>query len=501
MGPDLTEGVRFDSLVEGAPLLGQVGEDPAILVRRGQEVFAIGATCTHYGGPLSEGLVVGETIRCPWHHACFDLRTGEAEGAPALSPVACYSVERAGGLVKVTGKRETQPSAAPPQAPSAVVIVGAGAAGAACVETLRRKGYKGPVTMIGAEEPGPVNRPNLSKDYLAGNAPEEWIPLRTPDYYQSIGVALIVNNPASRMDTAARTVTLRDGRSVSYGALLLATGSEARSLPIEGAGLPHVYRLRTLADSRAIIAAAERAKRCVVIGASFIGLEAAASLRHRGLEVAVVGPESIPLARIMGPEVGRFIQGLHEANGVRFYLEETPAAIRENRVELKSGQSMEAEMVVLGVGVRPRTELAEAAGLQVDNGIAVDERLRTSAPDVYAAGDVANHRGSRIEHWAVAERQGQAVARAMLGLGGPYRDVPFFWSQHYDVTISYVGHAPSWDSLQVLGDLDKRDAAVVYRAAGRVLAVATVGRDRTSLAVEAALENNDTRALEAALAE
>ena len=489
-GPDLKAGVYFDSLAENSPLLGHVDNEAVVLVRRGQQVFAIGATCTHYSGPLAEGLVVGDTIRCPWHHARFDLRTGEAIGAPALSPVSCYTVQRDGKKVKAGKKCEPASRPQLTRTPASVVIIGAGAAGAACADMLRAQGYEGPITLAGDEEPGPVDRPNLSKDYLAGNAPEEWIPLRTREYYQSIHVELLANDPADRVDTAKRTATLRSGRVLNYGALLLATGAEPRSLKIEGVDLPHVFKLRTLADSKAIIARAARAKQAVIIGASFIGLEVAASLRQRGLDVTVVGQEKIPLERVLGPELGEFVRRLHEQKGVQFHLGDSPRIIRNDRVELASGPSIEAGLVVLGVGVTPRTTLAEKAGLTVDNGIVVDENLRASAPDVYAAGDVARYPDPisgervRIEHWVLAERQGQAVARTMLGIGGPFREAPFFWSQHYDVAINCVGHAPRWDAIELDGDPDSRNATATYRSKGRTLAVATIGRDRASLAAE-----------------
>jgi apoptosis-inducing factor 3 len=504
-GPDLKAGVDLESLVENSPLLGHFDGEAVILVRQRENIFAIGATCTHYSGPLAEGLVVGETIRCPWHHARYSLRTGEAEGAPALNPVSCFMVQREGGKVRVDRKRDANFEVVCPQNPEAIAIIGAGAAGAACADMLRRKGYRGPITLVGDEEPGPVDRPNLSKDYLAGKAPEDWIPLRTRDYYESGHVELVVTDPAVRVDPVTHETTLRSGRILRYGTLLLATGAAPQSLPIEGAGLPHVHRLRTLADSRAIVENSQRAKRCVVIGASFIGLEVAASLRDRGLEVVVVGKQVLPLERVLGREFGQFIKDLHEQHGVRFLLGATPEVIREDRVELSNGQSIEAEMVVLGVGVLPRTKLAQDAGLTVDNGIVVDDILRTSAPDIYAAGDVARYpdaisgEPARIEHWVLAERQGQAVARAMLGIGHPFRDVPFFWSQHYDATISYVGHASTWDGLEIRGDLAGRDACAIYRQNKRVIAVATMGRDRLSLAVESALERMDMGALEVIL--
>jgi apoptosis-inducing factor 3 len=504
-GPDLKAGTKFSELTDNAPLLGHFDGEPAVLVRLGDQVFATGAVCTHYGGPLADGLVVGETIRCPWHHARFDLRTGEAIAAPALNPVSCFTVHRQGDLVRITGKQAPDFRVSCPLNPSSVVIVGAGASGAACADMLRAKGYGGPVTLAGDEEPGPVDRPNLSKDFLAGTATEDWIPLRTREYYESIQVDLVTGDPAIGISPSDRTVSLRSGRVLPYGALLLATGAEPRSLSIAGADLPHVCRLRTLADSKAIITRAQQARSCAVIGSGFIGMEVAASLRHRDIPVSIIGQESVPLAKVLGPELGRFIQTLHEQHGVHFFLNASPRAIRANRVELGDGVFVDAELVIMGVGVSPRTSLAEAAGLRVDNGMVVSEMLGTSAPDVFAAGDVARYpepvscEPARIEHWVVAERQGQAVARSMLGIGGAYREAPFFWSQHYDVQISYVGHAPSWDECEIRGNLEKHDACAIYRRNGKTLAVATVGRDRLSLKVEAAFEQGDAAAVEAIL--
>jgi NADPH-dependent 2,4-dienoyl-CoA reductase/sulfur reductase-like enzyme/nitrite reductase/ring-hydroxylating ferredoxin subunit len=504
-GPDFKAGVPLAALAQNEPLLGHYDGEPAILVLQGDQIFATGAVCTHYSGPLDQGLVVGQTIRCPWHHARFDLNTGEAVGAPALNPVSCFTVARQGDLVHITGKQTPDFRIACPLNPSSVVIIGAGAAGAACADMLRAKGYAGSVTLAGDEEPGPVDRPNLSKDFLAGTATEDWIPLRTRDYYDSIKVDLLTEDPAVRISPADRQVSLRSGRVLTYGALLLATGAEPRSLAIEGAELPHVYRLRTLADSKAIIEQAKTARSCMVIGSGFIGLEVAASLRHRGLAVSVIGQEAVPLAKVLGPELGRFIQTLHEQHGVRFYLSATPRAIRKDRVEMGDGIFVEADLVIMGVGVSPRTVLAEQAGLKVDTGVVVSDSLRTSAADIFAAGDVARYpepvsgETARIEHWVVAERQGQAVARSMLGIGGIYREAPFFWSQHYDVTISYVGHASSWESCEIRGDLTKHDACAIYRRKGKPIAVATIGRDRLSLRVEAAFEQGEGAAVEALL--
>ena len=498
-GPDLAAGVELDQLAEHTPLLGHARGEAVMLVRRGPTVHAVGATCTHYSGPLAEGLVVGETVRCPWHHACFDLRTGEALGS-ALEPIPCYEVVRRGTRVAVGGRRARTP-APPPQSPANIVIVGAGAAGAAAAEKLRRLGYSGEITLVAHELPGPVDRPNLSKDFLAGAAPMEWVTLRDDAFYQGMKIEL-VRDEAVELDTQGKSVTLRGGRKLAYGKLLLAPGSEPSRLPIAGANLPHVKTLRTLADSQAIIDAAAKARRVVVIGSSFIGLEVAASLRARKLEVDVVSRDRVPLAHVMGEQVGRYVQQLHEEQGVRFHLAAELRAIHEHELELASGR-LPADLVVMGVGVKPRTGLAQRAGLEVDNGVVVDSHLRASAPDVWAAGDVARYpevrlgTRVRVEHWQAAERQGQAVAHDMLGLGGPFNDVPFFWSQHYDVTLSYVGHAGGDAESEVHGNLEQRDATVIYRSAGKVAAVLTLGRDKQSLEFESALERRDEAALDA----
>jgi apoptosis-inducing factor 3 len=495
-GPDLAAGVPISSIPDGGMLAGRVGEDAVLLVRRGDEVLAIGATCTHYGGPLAEGIVVGDTVRCPWHHACFRLRDGENVRPPALSPVASWEILRDGDAVRVGAKRpEPAPAKTRPAgAPDSVVIVGAGPAGLVAALTLRREGYDGPVTWVGAEATPPVDRPNLSKDYLAGKAPEDWIPLRPAETYRELRIEPATGVEAVALDPKARRVTLSDGRAIPYGALLLATGAEPVRLDVPGASLPHVHTLRTLADSRAIVAAAAKSKRAVVVGSSFIGLEVAASLRERGVEVHVASRDARPLERIMGREVGDFVRGIHESHGVVFHLETTAASIDARSVTLENGERLEADLVVVGIGVRPRTELAERAGLRVDRGVVVDELLQTSAQGVFAAGDIARYPDPRtgalvrIEHFVHAERQGRTAARNMLGRREPFRIPPFFWSQHYDAVLNYVGHAEKWDEITVDGSLAKRDATVTYVAGGKDLAVLTVGRDKANLEAEASWE-------------
>ncbi len=498
-GPDFERGVPLAELPEGKPVVGHAHGEGVVVVRRGEELFAVGAACTHYGGPLAEGIVSGDTIRCPWHHACFSLRTGEALTPPALNPVPCHRVEKRDGKVFLTGKA-TAPAVKAASGPKSVVIVGGGPAGQAAAEMLRRRGHVGAITMVSADASPPVDRPNLSKDYLAGNAPEEWIPLRPPEFFEEQKIDLRLGTRVTKLDPKARRVTLDRGGDLSFDALLLATGADPVRLSVPGAELPHVGTLRSLADSRALIARAKDAKRAVVLGASFIGLEAAASLRARGLEVDVVAPEAVPLERVMGPELGAFVRALHEEHGVRFHLGQTAKSIDAKKVTLSNGEVLAADMVVVGIGVRPNLELAEKAGLSIDRGVVVNAHLETSAQGIWAAGDIARwpdpHTGSaiRVEHWVVAERHGQIAARNMLGEKVPCDFPPFFWSQHYDVTLSYVGHAERWDRIDIAGSLAKRDATAAFRSGDRTLAVVTVGRDQESLRAEVAFEKRESLA-------
>ena len=497
-GPDFSAGIPWDSLADGVPRRGHVGGEAVIVVRRGENVYAIGATCSHYGGPLAEGLVVDDTVRCPWHHACFSLRTGEALRTPALNPVASYDVRRQDGSVFVGGKRDqpgtVRPRARRDHAPESVAIVGAGAAGNSATEELRHLGFQGDVTLIDRDADAPYDRPNLSKDYLSGAAPEEWIPLHPRAYYEQLGVELLLGRTVTSLDPVGKRLTLDDGTTRHFGAIVLAPGADPVRLTLSGAEGPHVLYLRTLQDSRAIIKTAEGARRAVVLGASFIGLEVAASLRARNIDVHVIAPGRRPLERVLGPQLGDFVRALHEQHGVVFHLGSTATGVAPGAVVLQGGERVPADVVVAGVGVRPATMLAEKSGLRVDNGIVVNAQLETAAAGVYAIGDSArwpDARGGdlvRIEHWVLAQRHGQAVARTIVGERAPFTDVPFFWSQHYDVSINYVGHAERWDAIEVDGSLERRDASVRYRGGGRVRALASVFRDRESLEGELAME-------------
>jgi NADPH-dependent 2,4-dienoyl-CoA reductase/sulfur reductase-like enzyme/nitrite reductase/ring-hydroxylating ferredoxin subunit len=498
--PDFRAGFSLQQLADGGIAAGTVDGEDVILVRRGESIFAVGAHCTHYHGPLADGLVIGDTVRCPWHHACFNLRTGEALRAPALDPIACWRVERIDDSVFVREKlgepaaRQARPSGQPVAVPASIVIIGGGAAGLAAADMLRREGYGGSLTMISADDSSPCDRPNLSKDFLAGTAQEDWIPLRPPEFYTERGIDLLLNSRVSSLDIRGRRVHLENGMTYGFETLLIATGADPVRLDIPGATPSQIHYLRTFTDSRAIVAKSASAKRALVVGASFIGLEVAASLRARGLEVHVVAPESQPLERLLGQEVGRFVRRLHEEQGVVFHLGATVDRIDGRTATLSDASRVDADFVVVGVGVRPAIALAEQAGLTIDRGVAVSEYLETSAAGVFAAGDIARwpdpHSGAaiRVEHWVVAERQGQVAARNMIGRRERFDAVPFFWSQHYDVTINYVGHAEKWDAIEIDGDMAARNCVVTYKQNNRVLAVATIGRDRQSLEAEVMME-------------
>jgi NADPH-dependent 2,4-dienoyl-CoA reductase/sulfur reductase-like enzyme/nitrite reductase/ring-hydroxylating ferredoxin subunit len=494
-GPDLTVGVDSHTVKEGDSIAGHANGEAVLLARSNGKCYAIGAKCTHYGGPLAEGLIVDGTVRCPWHHAAFDLATGRTSRPPALHDLPCWNVEERDGKVFVGEKKRSAAPAARPAsgASDPMVIIGGGAAGTVAATTLRREGFDGRIIIFEAGSETPTDRPNLSKDYLAGDAPEEWMPLFPDEWYSENKVELTLNARVASIDSSSSEVILEDGRRQKYGSLLLATGATPIKLELAGYG-PPVFYLRTLADSRAIITRALESKTAVVIGASFIGLEVAASLRKRGLDVTVIAPESLPLERVFGAEIGRFIKGTHQQNGVKFLLGQTVASLYEDGVVTSGGERVNADIVVAGVGVRPNITLAEGAGLEIDKGVLVNEYLETSAAGIFAAGDIARwpdaHTGNRIrvEHWVVAERQGQCAARNMMGKREKFTAVPFFWSNHYDVAIGYSGNAMSWDSIDLSGSLANHDAEVRYRSGDKLLAIATIYRDRTNLEAELAME-------------
>lgn len=493
--PDLVQGVASHALADNQSLLGTVAGEKVLLVRTQGKLFTVGATCTHLGGPLEEGLLVGGEVRCPWHHARFALDSGEAVGAPAFDALPSYAVQERDGRIVVSGPgaaAQEHPAGTPPER---ILIVGGGAAGFACAQWLARAGFGRHVTLLSDDADPPYDRTFCSKAYLAGNATREALSLAPADFYGDNGPRFIRARAVS-IDAEAREVVTEDGKRHTYDALVLATGAEPKRPELPGFDGPDVHLLRTLADADTLIAAAQTGQRAAIVGAGFIGLEVAASLTQRGLDVAVVAPDDVPLAHVLGQDIGRMVRAVHEENGVHFYLGRSVRRYEDGKLVLDDGSTMDADFVVAGIGVAPRVELAEAAGLalapkEAGGGIAVNARLETSEPGIYAVGDVAHYPDPysggqciRVEHWVHAQRQGQHVARVLMGEAEAYHDIAFFWSAHFDIKLRYLGHTDQIAHTEVEGDIRARDFAVRLRDGGHGEAFVACKRDLRALQEE-----------------
>ena len=484
-----------------------VGETKVLLVRLKGKFYAIGGECTHYGGPLAEGALSGHRVTCPWHQAVFEVMNGDLEEPPALDAEPCYTVRVEGDdvIVKVPepaeGRRTPAMVRRDPADDRTLVILGAGAAGNAAAETLRQDGFRGRVVMITQESRLPYDRPNLSKGYLSGDAGPEALPWRTPEFYRDHDIEVMMGQRVARVEVPFKTLTFADGSSLTYDSLLLATGGAPRGLEIPGSQWPNVFTLRSADNADAIIAAALPASRVVVIGAGFIGMEAAAALTKRGLAATVVSHGPVPLGRQLGPEIGRMLQEAQAEKGVAFRLGRTPVRLegdgRVQAVVLDDGEALPADLVVVGLGIKPATEMLRGVSLNADGSVSTDRRLK-AAEGLYAAGDVARfpdwRDGSsiRIEHWRLAEQQGRIAAHNMAGREVEFAGIPFFWSEQFDLFLQYAGHAESWDELIVHGDLARRNFLAFYVKDNRVMAAAGLQRDRQLAAMAALMRLDQT---------
>jgi NADPH-dependent 2,4-dienoyl-CoA reductase/sulfur reductase-like enzyme/nitrite reductase/ring-hydroxylating ferredoxin subunit len=496
---DLTQWIDVERVPDGGMVAGDVGNKRVFVWRTGSRLKAYGADCPHLGGPLNKGIVVGASVRCPWHHACFNLATGEATSAPAFDALLEYPVV----LQDTRFSVKPAPGKAPIRAanrrasPETMMIIGGGAAGFAAADAIRKLGWAGSVTMFSEEGEQPYDRTLLTKDYLEGSFGDDRLPIAQHSL-GDLGVDFEVET-VEHIDPENKRVHMGNGDQRPYTKLLLATGAAPRRLDIPGGDLPHVMVLRSLQDCRRILANVISGARVAVVGGSFIAMEAAASLAGRGLSVDVISPEEHPLEKVFGRELSDLVLEAHSQKGVRHHLGSKVARIENRQIILQGGERIDADVIIVGIGVQPRLQLAEAAGLGLDRGVLVDSHLRTADPNIFAAGDIARwpdpHTGEsiRVEHWAVAERQGQVAAANMLGLAYTFTMVPFFWTKHFDLSIRYVGHAEKWDETLIEGDLARRDCLVRFRRGGRDLAVATVGRDKQSLAAEMAMEGRFQR--------
>ena len=493
-GPDFTKGIASADLAIGAMMRGTVGDAPVILVRSESGLRAFSAKCTHLGAMLDTGLLAHGEIRCPWHHARFSADTGEAIAAPAFAPLSCYRVEERDGRIIVGEKASAQAPQPQRQPPERVVILGAGAAGFACAHELAKRGAGAHVTLIDQEGDAPYDRTFCSKQYLAGKKERVGVAMAEAQLLRESGVTMRGGERVLSIDPEARTLSL-ESETLAFDALVIATGAAPKRADTPGFEQRNVHVLRSLADADAIIAEAREGRTALIVGSSFIGLEAAASLRARKVEVHVVAPGDIPLRKALGEDVGRMVRALHEENGVRFHRGKVQSYEGQTAV-LDDGTRLEADFVVLGLGVSPRVDLASAAGLELapddeGGGILVDASLRTSAPGIYAAGDVANLPArmgggrQRIEHWVHAQRQGQHVARVLLGHGEPFEDVPFFWSAHFGTSLRYVGHAEEIAKAEMDGSTSDKNFALRLTDSRGGQALVTCKRDKTALEVEA----------------
>jgi NADPH-dependent 2,4-dienoyl-CoA reductase/sulfur reductase-like enzyme/nitrite reductase/ring-hydroxylating ferredoxin subunit len=497
---DLTQWTEVEAAPDRGILAGVVGKARVFVWRKGNAFKAYNADCPHLGGPLNKGIVAGATIRCPWHHACFDLATGEATGAPAFDALLEYAVtiDNDRFCVKPANAKKSRLAVRCEDALGMMVIIGGGAAGFAAADAIRKLGWRGGVTIFSEEREQPYDRTLLTKDYLEGSFGDDRLPIARHSL-ADLGVDFEGGVSVQEIDARQKRLRLANGEERPYEKLLLATGARPRRLDVPGGDLAHVMVLRSLQDCRRILAKVTPGARVAVVGGSFIAMEAAASLIGRVLSVDVIAPEEHPLEKVFGRELTDLVLEAHARKGVRLHLGANITQIEDKQVALQGGERINADLVVVGIGVEPRLQLAKAAGLAVDRGVLVNSRLQTSDPDIFAAGDIARwpdpHIGEniRVEHWVVAERQGQVAAANMLGHDEAFTMVPFFWTKHFDLSIRYVGHAETWDDALVEGDLAHRDGLVRFRRAGRDLAVATVERDKDSLLTELTMEGKPQR--------
>jgi len=495
---DWTSVLADSELKEGVPSVVEVEETKVLLVRAEGKIYACGNECSHYHAPLSDGLVVGHVVTCPWHNARFDIRDGGLVAPPGLNGIPSYETKVESGQVWIRQVGKGTIPMPEGEDDRTFLIVGAGAAGNSAAETLRREGFAGRIVMVTGESYGPYDRTMLSKDLLSGEAPAKWLPLRGQKFYERLNIEVMTDKLVTEVDPSSRRVTFADGNTMKADRILLAPGGSPRSLNLPGADKPGCFRLRSRKDAEAILTALEQAKTVVIVGASFIGLEVACSLRTRKIDVHVVAPEAVPLAAVFGEQIGRRIKKTHEENGVTFHLgqtvEEFAGQDRIGEVLLADGSRLKADCVIVGVGIRPAVEFLESSGLVKEGVVPVNGRLETAAEGVFAAGDIAlvpdGRSGElrRVEHWVEAGRQGMHAARCMLGAEDSYREVPFFWSKQYGSSLRYIGYAPKFDQVVFRGDVsDKTFLAGIY-IGGTLRAAASVGRARELIRLGQLLE-------------
>jgi len=497
-----------DAVEDGGMKAFEIDEDHKILIARVKgEYYAMGATCPHYGAPLEDGILSGNRVLCPWHHSAFDIQTGDLLEPPAMDNIPVYEVNIENGNIVVMLPDKIESSVKPEmsepdsdQDERTFVIVGAGAAGNTAAQTLRETGFKGKIKLVTKEKEIPYDRPELSKEFMQGKGKEEWLPLRSKDFYENNGIDLMFETEVTKVDTAKHEIDLGNGDRLKFDRILLATGGRPRRLDIPGNDLDNVFTLRSHTDASRIIASAEKAKKAVVVGANFIGMETANSLRERGLEVTVVAPEDIPMKKIFGDRIGTMFRRAHEDKGVKFMMGHTVEKFEGDGTVrtaiLDNSEKLEADLVVIGIGVVPSSDTIDGIAYQPDGSIEVDEHMN-SKDNIYAAGDIARFKDprtgqwTRIEHWRTAEQQGRIAARNMADEEVPYDSVPFFWTNQAGLNFQYVGHAENWDDVIIDGSLEDKKFVAYFIKNNKVAAAAGNGRGKDMAAIEELMRKNE----------
>ncbi|MHC5775915.1 FAD-dependent oxidoreductase [Nostoc sp.] len=504
---------NINDLNDGEMRQVSVGETEILLSRIDGKFYAVGAYCSHYKAPLAEGVLNGHHVVCPWHNAYFDVTTGDQLEPPGLDSLDSYQVRIEGENVIVSVPEETTGLRSPTMAQfnpnidgRTFVILGAGAAGVHAAETLRVAGYQGRIVMITQEDKLPYDRTKLSKDYFIGKTSSEEMPLRSPDFFKEHAIEVLLNHQVEQVQTTNKAIAFTNGDSLTYDALLVATGGKPRQLDIPGADLQNILTLRSFDDADRILATIKQKGQAVVIGSSFIGMETASGLSQQGLQVTVISPDSVPFKKTLGEEIGKIFQQVHEENGVSFKLGRKAVQFEgSDKVEaviLDNGDRLQADIVIIGVGVQPATDFLKGIELHPkDRSIVVDEYL-CAGDSIYAAGDIARYpdwrtnESIRVEHWRVAAQHGRIAAYNMAGKAVKFRGLPLFWTMQFKFPLRYIGHAQSWDEIIVDGDLQKQEFIAFYIKKNQVLAVATSHRDTETAAISELMRLNQMPTVE-----
>ena len=491
---------RIGDFKKGEMKSVSVGQDKEILiVNINDELFALGAHCTHYSAPLQDGVLSGDTIICPWHHACFNAKTGSLKEPPAADSLPQFEIiiENDNVLVKVP---EEFPFSKTPEMAERdeyndenFVIVGGGAAGYAAAQSMREAEYKGRITIVTKENRTPYDRPNLSKDYLQGSAQEEWMPLRPDDFYSQNNIEFMFDKKVNKINVKEKKILFEKGEDLFYTKLLIAAGAVPRELNVRGSNLKNIFYLRSFSNSDSIVSAAENSKEAVVIGSSFIGMESASSLIERGIKVTVISPDDVPFEKTLGKEIGELLKKQHEESGVEFKLKRNVKAFEGNgeveSVLLDNGEKVKTDFVIVGIGVKPMTDFIEGLVKNPDGGIKVDDTF-WAAEDIFAAGDAAafpfwmTGEEIRIEHWRTALQEGRLAGFSMAGKSTKYESIPFFWTHQAGLNIRYVGYVKNWDKIIYWGDVQSKEFIAFYVKDNKVAAAAGNNKDKEIAAVE-----------------